>query len=285
MQKWNKQKSGKRIVAVVLAMLLVLMSFPLSVFAAGASGDAVVFEAEDCELGVVTVNGTIVEGMHKAGAYVQLNNVDGGAEGGEFTFTINYSTGMPDVFKALYVNGEYVEDIEFLPTDNMLWQTYGDMEVTVSLKPGAENTIRIDNGPEENPYGLNFDYFIISPKDMGHDGERLVEYEAENGILGGGAKVSGNAVGDMHKIGAYCEIPGFDGGAEGGECWCGVYQDKKLVHNAQLKSGETRDYEVPYPFKVSVGNRAKGFVKVDGAPVDLNINNRATSTVFTLVQK
>ena len=74
-------------------------------------------------------------------------------------------------------------------------------------------------------------------------------------------------------------------GAEGGECWFGVYQDKKLVHNAQLKSGETRDYEVPYPFKVSVGNRAKGFVKVDGAPVDLNINNRATSTVFTLVQK
>ncbi len=73
-------------------------------------------------------------------------------------------------------------------------------------------------------------------------------------------------------------------GAEGGECWFGVYQDKKLVHNAQLKSGETRDYEVPYPFKVSVGNRAKGFVKVDGAPVDLNINNRATSTVFTLVQ-
>lgn len=74
-------------------------------------------------------------------------------------------------------------------------------------------------------------------------------------------------------------------GAEGGECWFGVYQDKKLVHNAQLKSGETRDYEVLYPFKVSVGNRAKGFVKVDGAPVDLNINNRATSTVFTLVQK
>lgn len=74
-------------------------------------------------------------------------------------------------------------------------------------------------------------------------------------------------------------------GAEGGECWFGVYQDKKLVHNAQLKSGETRDYEVPYPFKVSVGNREKGFVKVDGAPVDLNINNRATSTVFTLVQK
>lgn len=74
-------------------------------------------------------------------------------------------------------------------------------------------------------------------------------------------------------------------GAEGGECWFGVYQDKKLVHNAQLKSGETRDYEVPYPFKVSVGNRAKGFVKVDGAPVDLNVNNRATSTVFTLVQK
>lgn len=74
-------------------------------------------------------------------------------------------------------------------------------------------------------------------------------------------------------------------GADGGECWFGVYQDKKLVHNAQLKSGETRDYEVPYPFKVSVGNRAKGFVKVDGAPVDLNINNRAASTVFTLVQK
>lgn len=74
-------------------------------------------------------------------------------------------------------------------------------------------------------------------------------------------------------------------GAEGGECWFGVYQDKKFVHNAQLKSGETRDYEVLYPFKVSVGNRAKGFVKVDGAPVDLNINNRATSTVFTLVQK
>lgn len=218
MQKWYKQKSGKRITAGVLAILLIFMMFPLSVFAVGAPDDAVVFEAEDCELGGgVTSNGTIVEGMHKAGAYVQLNNVDGGTDGGEFTLTINYSTGMPDVFKALYVNGEYVEDIEFLPTDNWLWQTYGDMEVTVSLKPGAENTIRIDNGAEENAYGLNFDRFTISPKDMGHDGERLVEYEAENGILGGGAKVSGSAVGDMHRIGAYCEIPGFDGGAEGGE--------------------------------------------------------------------
>lgn len=74
-------------------------------------------------------------------------------------------------------------------------------------------------------------------------------------------------------------------GADGGECWFGIYQEKKLVHNAQLKSGEVRDYDVAYPFKVSVGNRAKGFVKINGQPVELNINNRSTSTVFTMVQK
>ena len=51
------------------------------------------------------------------------------------------------------------------------------------------------------------------------------------------------------------------------------YQDKKLVHNAQLKSGETRDYEVPYPFKVSVGNHvwddtAAQFMKQNGITVE-----------------
>lgn len=75
------------------------------------------------------------------------------------------------------------------------------------------------------------------------------------------------------------------GAAKDGECWFGIYQEGKLVHNAQLKNGDTRTYDVPYPFKVSVGNRVKGFVKIDGSPVDLDINNRQGSTVFTIVQK
>lgn len=75
------------------------------------------------------------------------------------------------------------------------------------------------------------------------------------------------------------------GAAKDGECWFGIYQEGKLVHNAQLKNGDTRTYDVPYPFKVSVGNRTKGFVKIDGSPVDLEINNRQGSTVFTIVQK
>ena len=213
----TERKTGKRVLAMLLAVLFIVTMLPVSVLAQGT--DVIRFEAEDCELGGgVTTNGSIVEGMHKAGAYVQLNGVDGGAEGGEYLLTINYSTGMPDVVKALYVNGEYVKDLAFLPTDNWLWQTYGNLEVTVTLNPGAENTIRIDNGAEENAYGLNFDYFTISPVNSGEDGKRLVTYEAENGTLGGGAKVSGSAVGDMHRIGAYCEISGFDGGKDGGEC-------------------------------------------------------------------
>ena len=53
--------------------------------------EEVVYEAEDCELGGgVTVNGDIVEGMHTAGAYVQLNNVNGGAEGGAFILRMRH---------------------------------------------------------------------------------------------------------------------------------------------------------------------------------------------------
>lgn len=211
--------------------------------------EEVVYEAEDCELGGgVTVNGDIVEGMHTAGAYVQLNNVNGGAEGGAFILRMRYSTGMPDVFKKLYVNGQYIKDIEFPATDNWLWQTYDDIEVTVQLNAGTDNTIRIDNGEEENAYGLNFDRFTILSSDGSQDGKRLVEYEAENGILGGGASVSGSAVGNMHYIGAYCEIAGFDGGANGGEYELIIHYatDNDVSKQVLYVNGERSVVEFPY---------------------------------------
>lgn len=169
------------------------------------------------------LTGDIIENSHSKGAYVQLNNVNGGESGGQFTLTINYSTGMPGVYRTLYVNGEKVMDVDFPATDNWLWQTYADLEpITITLKPGTENTIRLIQEGDDESLGLNYKRFTVSPANGGGDleeGERTVEYEAENGILGGGATYRGNQanasggahVGDLHVLGAYCEIAGFDG--------------------------------------------------------------------------
>lgn len=196
--------------------------------------ETAVYAASDLERGNTNggaepaLTGDIIENSHSKGAYVQLNNVNGGESGGQFTLTINYSTGMPGVYRTLYVNGEKVMDVDFPATDNWLWQTYADLEpITITLKPGTENTIRLIQEGDDESLGLNYKRFTVSPANGGGDleeGERTVEYEAENGILGGGATYRGNQanasgsahVGDLHVLGAYCEIAGFDGGANGG---------------------------------------------------------------------
>lgn len=70
-----------------------------------------------------------------------------------------------------------------------------------------------------------------------------------------------------------------------GECWFGIYKDNKLEFNTQLKAGQSREYSVALPFKVSVGNRQTGAVHLDGRAVNLEARPHSTSTVFTVYQK
>ena len=70
-----------------------------------------------------------------------------------------------------------------------------------------------------------------------------------------------------------------------GECWFGIYKDNKLEFNTQLKAGQSREYSVALPFKVSVGNRQNGAVHLDGRAVNLDARPNSTSTVFTAYQK
>ena len=70
-----------------------------------------------------------------------------------------------------------------------------------------------------------------------------------------------------------------------GECWYGIYRDNKLIFNVQLKAGQSRDYNVEMPFKVSVGNRLNGAVEINGQAVELDNKTNSTSTVFTVLPR
>lgn len=73
--------------------------------------------------------------------------------------------------------------------------------------------------------------------------------------------------------------------ATSAECWYGIYKDNKLVYNTQLKPGQSKDYSMQPPFKVSVGNRLAGAVRINGRAVDLDNKTNHTSTVFTVISK
>ena len=192
--------------------------------------ETTVYNPEDCELGddqgenVPYIKDGVIQWTENNGAYVQLNNVNGGENGGEFNLTINYAAGMPGVYRTLYVNGERIMDVDFARTDEWYWNTYADTTVTITLKLGEENTIRLICEGTDGTLGLNYKRFTVSPyQTVDEDGERNLTYEAENALYGGGARVEnmadasgGQHVGCLHYDNSYCEFRGLDGGREGG---------------------------------------------------------------------
>lgn len=69
----------------------------------------------------------------------------------------------------------------------------------------------------------------------------------------------------------------------GGEAWFGIYQDGKLVHTTQLKEGQTKDYKVSLPFRVTVGNRFQGEVVINGHPINIENNHKSVASSFLVL--
>lgn len=68
--------------------------------------------------------------------------------------------------------------------------------------------------------------------------------------------------------------------ATDGDCWFGIYVNGKLVDNTTLKQGETKDFSHPLPFRVTVGNKFRAKVSLNGNPVDLASSSRSGSVSF-----
>jgi len=101
--------------------------------------------------------GKSIQNLHRDGAYFQFDNVDGGANGGRATIDIHFSAETRSKLQ-LFVNGEDESFLNALATGG--WSDFsGDTSLTVSLKPGKTNTIKLvgDHG------GVNIDTVTISP--------------------------------------------------------------------------------------------------------------------------
>lgn len=130
-----------------------------------------VYEAEDGDISTGELtdiveasnasNGHFVRVGTDIGEYNQINHVNG-YDGGRVQMTIRYANGAGHInTKALYVNDEKVDDIQFVPTSpNNDWTTFDDLTVTVELKPGTANTIRLIN-EAETVYTLRLDKYTI----------------------------------------------------------------------------------------------------------------------------
>ncbi|MCD8339343.1 MAG: DUF4115 domain-containing protein [Burkholderiales bacterium] len=68
--------------------------------------------------------------------------------------------------------------------------------------------------------------------------------------------------------------------ASEGECWFGIYQGGKLVSNATLRDGQSREFTNKLPFRITVGNHFRGKVDLDGRPVELSQGARSGSISF-----
>jgi beta-xylosidase len=177
-----------------------------------------VYEAEGGSVGGgAAIVGTFVGQMHNAGAWSQVNGVDG-ALGGTKTLEIRYATNEADCVKSLYVNGQFLRHITFPVTGG--WDTYVVAKVAVALNAGATNTIKIQNAAGDAG-GVNIDSYAIS------NALPAGVYEAELGTLGGGATIAGpfndgtESVGyygyhgyyvsQTHNTGAWNQVEGVDG--------------------------------------------------------------------------
>ncbi|MBN1312750.1 MAG: carbohydrate-binding protein, partial [Anaerolineae bacterium] len=108
------------------------------------------YQAEDASLGGgVSVdtnhagyNGSGFVNFPSSGGYVAYQNVDGGS-GGSRTLQFRFALGVTSSRTGqLTVNG-VSQNITFQPTG--AWATWATMNVTVTLNPGAANTIRLQS--------------------------------------------------------------------------------------------------------------------------------------------
>lgn len=155
--------------------------------------------------GGAAVAGYYVGQMHNAGAWNQVDGVDG-MTGGYKSLAIRYATTEANCVKSLYVNGVFVRRVSFPATGG--WETFAVKTEPIALSSGAVNVVRLQNAAGDAG-GLNIDRYETS------DYSPTGVYSAEDGTVGGGAVISGGYVGQMHLAGAWNQI-GAVYGAGGG---------------------------------------------------------------------
>lgn len=119
-----------------------------------------VYEAEQATVVVAGKSGGHVGDMHKEGASITFEAVDGG-NGGEASLHLIYSSGEGRTSKMkLLVNGVEIGSYDMVNTGN--WDTYKALEIPLTgLKAGTANTIQLVGGDG----GFNVDYIqVIYPK-------------------------------------------------------------------------------------------------------------------------
>ena len=104
--------------------------------------------------------GKSVQNLHLDGAYFELNNVDGGANGGRATVDIHFAAESRGKVH-LFVNGQDYSYLNTLATGG--WHDYsGDTKLTVPLNPGKTNTIKVEGGHHGDRGGQNVDYVVLT---------------------------------------------------------------------------------------------------------------------------
>ncbi|MDD4921094.1 MAG: DUF5010 C-terminal domain-containing protein [Bacteroidales bacterium] len=100
--------------------------------------------------------GKSVKNLHMANSFVQFDKIDGG-KGGRASIDLCFS-GITKAKMKLTVNDVDYSFLNMLPTGG--WNMYtGHTGLTVPLKAGATNTIKISGGFG----GFNLDYMTITP--------------------------------------------------------------------------------------------------------------------------
>lgn len=127
-------------------------------------------------------NGTGYANLPTSGGYVQFNNVDGGS-GGSAVVDIRYALGAANRSGLLIVNGGS-QAITFPATSS--WTTWSTLSVTVSLKPGATNTVRFESNGSDY---ANLDQIIVTPA----GGTTTIQ--AESATAAGGVTIDNNNAG------------------------------------------------------------------------------------------
>ncbi|MBK9694538.1 MAG: carbohydrate-binding protein [Elusimicrobia bacterium] len=155
--------------------------------------------------GGAAATGYYVGQMHNAGAWNQVDGVDGLA-GGYKSLTIRYATNETNCVKSLFVNGVFVRRVSFPATGG--WETFAVRMEPIALSSGAVNTVRLQNAAGDAG-GMNIDRYETS------DYSPTGVYSAEDGTVGNGAVIAGSYVAQMHHPGAWNQI-GAVFGAGGG---------------------------------------------------------------------
>jgi hypothetical protein len=130
------------------------------------STNTVIYEAETGTVGngatvandSAASGGECIQNMHLANAYVELNTIDGGSQGGLYSMDIHFASADAKPKLQLTVNGADFSFLNTLTTGG--WSTYsGDSYLTIPLQPGPTNVIRLTGGNG----GVNVDYLALTP--------------------------------------------------------------------------------------------------------------------------